>query len=221
MVDEFPGNSQRKVPRDQAPKKTSDISPEDKEIRRVTKGEVTRRKMPVGKRFKQFFFGRDLKTVVGYVTKEVILPSGRDLIADAGREVLDGVIYRGEGGPRRHRSRGSSRYWTPPSQSPQSRPAWRREESSSREVSQRARATHDFDEIVFDTRGEAEEVLEQLFEIISRYDQASVSDFYAMVGARDNFTDRAYGWTDLRGVKVSRVRGGGYVLNLPRPEQLD
>lgn len=80
---------------------------------------------------------------------------------------------------------------------------------------------HDFGEIVLSSRGEAEEVLDQLIEIISQYQQASVSDLYAMVGISPAYTDQKYGWTDLRGANAQPVRGGSYLLNLPQPHPLD
>jgi len=91
----------------------------------------------------------------------------------------------------------------------------------SRSLSRRARATHNFDEIILDKRVEAEEVINQLFEIVSKYEQASVADLYNLVGISGQFTDENYGWTDLRGAGVTRLTRGGYLLDLPRPEPLD
>ena len=71
-----------------------------------------------------------------------------------------------------------------------------------------------------ETRVEAEEVLDRLFDWIERYEQVAVAELYEMVGISGNFTDQKWGWTDLRGATVSRV-GRGYLLNLPRPEPLD
>jgi hypothetical protein len=80
---------------------------------------------------------------------------------------------------------------------------------------------HDFNEIVLESRGEAEQVIDQLIEIISQYQAASVADLYALVGVTSAYTDGKYGWTDLRGAGVSHVRGGLYLLNLPKPIPLD
>jgi hypothetical protein len=83
-----------------------------------------------------------------------------------------------------------------------------------------ARRNHDFDEIVLATRAEANEVIDRLFDLISKYEQATVSDLYDLVGLEAKFTDEKWGWRDMRGVQAVRV-GGGYLLDLPRPEQLD
>jgi hypothetical protein len=87
-------------------------------------------------------------------------------------------------------------------------------------MSQRGRAKHDFDEIVLDQRAEAEEVIDRLYDVVSRYEQATVADLYDLVGLSSTHTDHKWGWTDLRGAGVSRIRDG-YLLDLPDPEPLD
>jgi uncharacterized protein YerC len=87
-------------------------------------------------------------------------------------------------------------------------------------MSRQARATHNFDEVILPTRREAEEVLDFLHDLLTRYETVSVSDLYELVGETGNFTDEKWGWTDLAGASVSRVRDG-YLLNLPRPVPID
>jgi hypothetical protein len=87
-------------------------------------------------------------------------------------------------------------------------------------MSRTGRAKHDFDEVVLESRGEAEEVLSNLVDSIIDYGQATVADFYDLVGIATNFVDGKWGWTDLRNASVSRVRGG-YLINLPRTQPLD
>lgn len=91
-------------------------------------------------------------------------------------------------------------------------------------MSRRARETHDFDEILLETRAEAEEVLAKLGDMINRYDSVSLSDLYQLVGLTPTYTDEKWGWTNLEEASYSRVRNGGqpvYLLNLPRPEPLN
>jgi hypothetical protein len=87
-------------------------------------------------------------------------------------------------------------------------------------MSQRGRAKHDFDEIVLDQRAEAEEVIDRLYDVVNKYEQATVADLYDLVGLSSTHTDHKWGWTDLRGAGVSRIRDG-YLLDLPDPEPLD
>jgi hypothetical protein len=89
-----------------------------------------------------------------------------------------------------------------------------------RQMTQRGRSFHQFDEIVLETRQEAEDVLDSLFELVDRFGSASVSDLYELVGVKATHTDEKWGWEDLRGTTPSRVRGG-YLLDLPDPEPLN
>lgn len=74
---------------------------------------------------------------------------------------------------------------------------------------------------MIETLSEANEVLTQMFDLLERYEVVTVSDLYELLGVSGNFTDERYGWTDLRGSRVSRARGGGYVLDLPPTEVLE
>lgn len=78
----------------------------------------------------------------------------------------------------------------------------------------------DIDDIVFDSIGEAEIVLDSMEEIIEQYDSVSVSDLYELVGVKGNYTSNKYGWTSLRSARVVRDRDG-YILDLPRVKPLD
>ena len=77
-----------------------------------------------------------------------------------------------------------------------------------REPSLRNRSRHNFDDIILDSRGEAEEVLSHLVDLVDDYGMASVADLYDLVGITSNFTDNKYGWTNLSSASVSRVRDG-------------
>ena len=87
-------------------------------------------------------------------------------------------------------------------------------------MSRRARSQHDFDEVILDSRVEAEEVIDKLYEVVSRYGSATVMDLYELVGLPSSHTDNKWGWTSLRGAGVSRAHGG-YLLDLPEPQPLD
>ena len=57
--------------------------------------------------------------------------------------------------------------------------------------------------------------------MIDQYGEATVADFYELVGVTGNgYTDRSYGWKDLKQAYISRVREG-FLFNLPRCIELD
>jgi hypothetical protein len=186
---------------------------EDKKVERVTSGEVSRRKKPLSTRFKETFLAGDARNAGSYVIFSVMIPAAKDMIADAGSQMIERIIF---GESRRRGSRA-------PMSGPSGYVSYNRMPMNDRPpnptMSRRARARHDFDEIVLQSRSEAEEVIERLFDLLSRYDSASVADLYELTGIAGTHTDHKWGWTDLRGSDVVRVRNG-YLLNLPEPEPL-
>ena len=71
--------------------------------------------------------------------------------------------------------------------------------------------------IVFESREEAETVLDGLLENIRTYGYTSVSDLYDLADVKNiNYTNHKFGWECLNTAKIDRVRDG-YILNLPKP----
>ncbi len=211
-MESFPSNSRR-------PPTTS--REEVTEVKRITTGEVVRRKTPLGRRMTQNLFGGDVQNVWGYVFGEVLIPAARDTFVEAITGGVERMIF-GESGHRGSRRSSRSggytaynRYSSAPSRRDKDR-----DRDDRRDISRRARATHSFDEIIIDSRTEAQEILVSLDQMIERYDAASVAHLYEMVGSSSSFTDQKWGWTDLRNARVQRVRDG-YLLDLPRPEPID
>ena len=205
---EFPSNSEQV-------KK----GPEDKKIERVTTGDVVRKRKSLRKQFTDVFIAGTAKSASQYVVMDVMLPAARDMVSETVSSYIDRLIY-GD----RSRRRGA----TPPPSGPTghiqynrpytSRPPW--SASPQRALSREARAKHDFDEIVLQTRIEAETVIDRLYDVVNKYEEATVADLYELVGLSSTHTDHKWGWTDIRGAGVQRVRDG-YLLDLPNPEPLD
>jgi hypothetical protein len=213
MSDEFPSNShsQRRPAREPR---------EEKKVERIVSGEVVRRKKPLGRRFKETFMGGDSQGVASYVMLDILVPAAKDMFADAVSMGVEKLVF---GESRSASRRGASRYSSPlanhtPYRAMGSSRLTTREDP--RGPSRRSRANHNFDEIILATRVEAEEVVDRLFDLIQKYNSATVQDLYDTVGISGNYTDNKWGWTDLRGAGVSRIREG-YLLDLPKPEPLD
>ena len=83
------------------------------------------------------------------------------------------------------------------------------------------RERYKYDDIVFDTRGEAEEVLDVLIDLIGEYGMVNLTDLYDSVGLPSNYTDEKYGWCDLRNASISGSRSNGYIIKFPRLMLLD
>lgn len=226
MPDEYPSNSQNigkeERVKPQAARTRSAVEP--KKVERIAQGEVTRRKKPIGKRLKEIFISGDARSVLGVVAGDVLIPAAKDMITDAATQAVERMVFgesrgfRGRpGGYRPPGAPGHTSYnrYSQPTNNAQ----WRTE--TPRDPSRRARSTHDFDELILDSRAEAERVIDMLMEMVSQYGQATVADLYELVGTTSQYTDNKYGWTQLQGAGVQHIRGGQFLLNLPKPEPLD
>jgi hypothetical protein len=195
-------------------KETVAPAEEPKKVESVVTGKVVRRKQPIGKRFFQTFFGGDAKSVAGFVMMDVLLPSAKDMIFEAFTQGMQRTLF-GESGPGATRRPGASR----PGYTPYNRMGAGTRPAEPREISRAARSQHNFDEILLATRVEAETVIDRLYDLIERYEEASVADLYDLVEISGDFTDAKWGWKSLTGARAVRTRDG-YLLDLPRPENL-
>lgn len=211
-MDQFPGNMK------QTGRSTRE---EPKQVERVVRGEVVRRKTPLGRRMTQNLIGGDAQSVWGYMFGEVLIPAARDMIADALTGGIERAIF-GDSAIGRSRGRGRGGLASRTDYHGISNRGTSRviNHEPRRELSKRARSTHNFDEIILETRVEAEEVLDRMDAWIDKYDAVTVAEFYELCGVSGNYTDRKYGWTNIDGASVQRVRGG-YLMRLPPPEPLD
>lgn len=71
------------------------------------------------------------------------------------------------------------------------------------------------DDIYFNTRFQAEHVLDELRIMIDCYGFVTVADYYDACGKLSKFTDSYYGWDDLNDVKIVQSFKKGYILTLP------
>lgn len=216
------GHKARKTtsPPGSATKKTDDKS--EKESRtptdKIISGTAVQRKKTMGRKITETFTSDDAQGVGTYILLEVILPSVKDMVVDAGKQALDKIFYGNQATSRRSSSRPNHVGYNNMYKSNQGTTTL--SSGGGRTISQRARATHNWDEVILTDRGEAEDVLDSLGALIEQYDQASVADLYDFVGITGSFADEKWGWTDLRGASVSKIREG-WLLNLPKCIELN
>lgn len=208
--DDYPNNSNvlkdREVERDAKPKK---------EPTKVTKGKVTQRKKPFGRRFAEAFGAQDGQGVFDYIIYDIIIPATKNMIVDS---IIDGaeMAILGETRSRRRRpsDRGSTRYAY---DRVSYRDRDRRWNDRDRYEDRRTRSNlRDYEDIVFDSKADAEEVISGLIEIIDVSGQATVLDLYDLSGLKPvDYAVGNYGWTNLSTATTERTRDG-YVLYLPK-----
>lgn len=206
-LNKLPSNSR-------VPKHQEVIDDGEKKVNKIITGKIIKKEKGFLDKFSETFFGDDAKTVVNYVIWDVLIPAAKNTVSDMIQTGVDMLLFGESRGShkklRRDRDRSFVSYGSFYSG---------RSEGRDRQVS-RTRSRYDFSEIIFDNRGEAEEVLSALAELIDKYEYASVSDFYALVGEDSEFTDEKYGWLNITRARVERTRYG-YVIMLPRPIALE
>lgn len=184
---------------------------EQKEIKPVAKAVKTRKKS-TSKRMIDMIFNEDINSIKSYILLDVVLPAFKKTVVDVVTEGINSLVY-GEDRPVKTVGTASKisyqNYYD------------RKNRIAS---SDRGRATStilDYEDIVFESRGEAESVLSRMQEVISVYGTVSVSDLYELADiSTDNYQLNKFGWSNLRNAEVVRIRDG-YVIKLPKPFPLD
>lgn len=193
-IENYKGNSHRSK---EATAAEQPATEERKKLDKVVTGPVKmKKKGGLGKLFGTFI-SDDVQDIKSYLFKDVVIPTIKKTISDT----VDMILYGSSSKSRSTASRISYRSFY--------------DEPRTRDRDPRPAQGYSYDDIVLGSRGEAEEVLMRLNELIDTYQIASVADLYDLVGVVGNYTDNRYGWTNLATADVKRVRDG-WMLVLPR-----
>ena len=176
----------------------------EKKVEKIITGSVRSKKKSDVQKFADVFISEDIVNVKDYILMEVLVPALKKAVSDIVTNGIDMILY-GETGKTKKRSTGSKMSYRDYYDSDDRRSSY----------SQTSRKGYSYDDIILDNRGEAEEVLIRMDELIDTYGIASVADLYDLVGISGDYTDNKYGWTSLRSAQVVRVKDG-YLLKLPR-----
>ena len=190
----------------------------EKHVERVTTGKVIQQKPRMGKKFAESFLADEAKNVGSYIWNDVIIPALKTLFEDTIIGSLSMSLWGTNKGRGYGQNRNGSLYRDYNKVSQTQRDPRQAKQLNISSVAPRNRAW--FSDIILENRGEAEEVLDRLNDLIGTYGQASMADLKDLIGETSSFTDNKYGWTDLRNASVSRVRDG-FLLNLPKTEVID
>ena len=179
---------------------------EKKKIEKVVQGPVKIKKNRM-REFTDAFISEDIANVKTHIVSDVLIPTIKNTVADI---IIDSVRMIFGVAPNR-KTGGSS------VNSKISYSSFYNGSQNDRFSEPRTKSTgFDYDQIVLDRR-DAEEVLSRLDEAIEEYGQASVGDLYDALGVTcDNYQINSYGWSSIVTARVVPVRGGGYVLDMPK-----
>lgn len=183
---------------------------EQKELARKPKMEkVVKRPVKVQKKsefrkIKDVFISEDLPNVKNYVIFDVLVPTIKKAVSDIITNATDMFLF---GTTSKNKSRSSIGHVSYDR-------FYEKNAVPNRVDTYRAGKIH-YNDISFNSRSEAKEVLDALEDMIDRYGMASVGDFFDAVEVTCDYTDYNYGWTSLRGADVVVTRDG-FAIKFPK-----
>lgn len=182
--------------------KQAALEDEKKKVEKVVNTPAKVKKKSEMRKLTDIFISEDVENVKSYIFMDVLVPAIKKAISDIVTDGIDMILYGGTGRSKKGSTASKISY--------SSYYDGRRDKRDS-EPTRR----YSYDEVILSSRGEAEEVLNRMDELIDTYKMVSVADMYDLVGISCDYTDNKYGWTNLRNASIVRVRDG-YMLKLPK-----
>ena len=184
---------------------------QERRTKKVVEGGVSKQKKSLGKKIEETFLSATFAEVIADCATEVVIPAVKNMLYDAisggFQMLLWGEIKNGTNarrGPYIDYA-GRSRYSTT---------------SSKRDDPPFKKAHRNIDDVYFETKADAYNVLDNLMAAVDKYGEVSVSDLNDLIGEAGEFTDNKYGWTNLSRAEIKRYRNG-WLLVLPNVNPLE
>lgn len=200
-----------KYKRELAEKAMNEDLPQEHKFEQVVNGK--QRKRSLGRRFAKTFLKASSTDVKNYILADVLIPSILDtlfnIITGGASMYFYGDTSRGVRDPREGRL----------GYHKANKEALNGKQRQVRTTRYTYHGVDDFnfDDIELESRGDCERILKDMEDAIYTYGQVTVADLYDMIGiTNSNFQNYKYGWVDLKTAGYSRIRTGGYVLDLPK-----
>lgn len=161
------------------------------------------------------FFVQDLPEIAEHLVVDVAIPAAKNAITDMVTQGIQQLLY-GEVDPRRRPTSGYTSYSR--SSNNYSGRAYYESRRNERRESRQSKPTN-VEDLVFDTRGDAVDVIEYIAETIDQYGQISVADLMSSVGIQPRYTDERWGWTTTDAFELRQIREG-WLVSADRPEPI-
>ena len=175
--------------------------------RRATKvvaGTAKKKKKSELTKLKNSMISEDAASVKSYIFSDVLIPAAKKLLDDIICDGMHMILYGETGRDGRRRSRVDRVSYDRYSRRPEPR----------RDTCDR-RSVVDYDDVTFESRGDAEKVLQAMDDIMAEYGLVRVADLYDLAGLSCDYLGMDYGWTNINSAQVVRDRGE-YVIKMPR-----
>lgn len=208
-MNKFPPNS-HKYKQEQKEKATAG---ESRQIQKVVSGKAKVKKKSEVRKFADIFIAEDFGEVKRFVVEDLVVPGVKKLIVSIIKNSAEMIF--GESGERDRFSSGARLGYISYDKYSASRRDDRRDRAP------KSRTRFDYEDVIFESRADAENARLQMEEVIDKYGFVTVSDLYDMADLSAPYTGNRYGWTNVRNAEPVRLRDGGYILKLPRIEVLD
>lgn len=176
---------------------------------------VVSNKPKVKTNYKNLIFEpQDEETIRSFVFKDVIAPEIKNLIWSLGTGILNLFLYNSKSSSPKTGAKSNGpmvNYGGIYKNSPQTP----KPNLSGTDI-------FTFDKITFSSRHDAEVVLDNMYDILSRYQLVRVSQYLELTGvSTENYQATKFGWTSLDGAEIARDFGGDFYIKLPKAYPLD
>lgn len=185
-------------------------SSEKREIQKVAKGPVKIKKQGAASKFMHRLIAEDASSVKEKLIDDVVIPKVKDVLVTAAEEAVRTLFY---GSSRKKKNSNITDYVSYRDYGSYDYREDREQPSS---------VGFNYNNVVFDNRGDAENVRRNMEAVIRKYGVVSVADFYEMVDPEyaPPFTANNYGWMNIQNAYVDHTREG-YVIRLPKAMPID
>lgn len=174
----------------------------------VVNATATVEKQSLFKKAKKIFAPGDLKDAAKYAFNNVVVPNAKVGILAIVEMIIFGQVrnrYGGYSQGTNYSYRSSSQQYSQPPLPTMSR---------------RDREIHNFQNLIYKSYQDAENVIGVMLDILDRDGVVRVSDLYELSGVPSDWSDRGWGWTSFQTLK-SRAVQGGYAIDIQPPIMLN
>ena len=209
-IQNYPPNS-NKYKEEQ--KKLAEHKTEKRVTEKVVTGTVKRKKKGMFDKFMGNIISEDAPSVKSYIFGDVLIPAIKKAISDIVTDGIDIILYGESRKGSRGRSTADRVSYRSYYDGGYSRPRMNERQAL-------MSGQYSYDDIILPSRGEAEEVLTRMDELMDTYGLVRVADLYDLVGITGEYTDNRYGWTNITRAEIIRNRDG-YMIKMPRAVPID
>lgn len=181
----------------------------------VISGKATIKKKNIFQKFRNALVREDSKSIGEYIVEDVVIP----MVIGGIQKTLHSVVdaYFNKGGTGTGYTYGQTG-WKPPISMISYGDFYNKNKQQAQPVAREAMS--DFGDIIVPTKADADEVICQMDELISKFTQASILDLLDLIGETGPTTLNRYGWTDFSAARAVRMMDGTYKIVTPRAELL-